>query len=97
MRKRIQLPNRDSSRNYLVYHDCKDGLYEFVFKGSYRTLQVTRDKNMIVAVDPPGGPMMAIGDKTLITGMALHKIDFVKDIGCVLYFKSLGHATSSSK
>lgn len=74
-----------------MYHDFKDGYYEFILKAQYSNIQVITQEKVIVAIDPSGGPMISLGDRQLIDGMSLNKIDFVKDVGCVLYFKSLSH------
>lgn len=95
MRKRVKLRSHDGTKNYLVFHDFNNGYYEFVLKAKYSNIRVISEGNVIVAVDPAGGPMISVGDKELVPGMILHKIDFVKDIGCVLYFKSLGNVSNS--
>lgn len=48
-------------------------------------------------VDPPGGPAMHVGDESLIPGMILEKIGFVKNVGHILYFKAKRYDSGSSE
>lgn len=97
MRKRIKLRSHDGSKNCLVYRSFKNDYYEFILKTQYSNIRVISEEKVIVAVDPPGGPMISVGDNDLIIGMILSKIDFVKDVGCVLYFKSISHDSGSRR
>lgn len=60
---KLPLPNRESS---VWLEDCADGSFKVVASKSYITdfMRVLYgDNNKIIAIDPSGGPFMAIGYK----------------------------------
>ena len=99
MTKKIRLRAHDGSKNYLVFSRVKDKLYIFRLVTELPYYRFTYDKGMQhkIAVDPIGGPYMAVGSKTIIPGMVLQKIEFVENVGVELSFKSIPNATVSSK
>ena len=97
MRKRIKLRTHDGSGNYLVYKEYANPYYVFTLKTEMDVYRISSDKDgNAISVDPIGGPMMALGDNTIIPGMVLRKIVFANK-EALLYFKSVTHAESSSK
>lgn len=97
MRQRIKLHSHDRSKNYLTFGTFRDGLYEFTLKSELPYVRVSVEKDAIVMVDPPGGPAMRVGDESLIPGMKLEKIGFVKNVGHILYFKAIRYDSSSGE
>lgn len=97
MRQRIKLRSHDRSSNYLIFRAFRDEFYEFLLKSELPYIRVSVKKDAIVMVDPPGGPAMYVGDESLIPGMILEKIGFVKNVGHILYFKAKRYDSSSGE
>ena len=97
MRQRIKLHSHDRSSNYLIFKVFRNGFYEFLLNSELPYIRVSVEKEAIVMVDPPGGPAMHVGDESLIPGMILEKIGFVKNVGHILYFKAKRYDSGSSE
>lgn len=89
MRRRVNLRSHDGSRNSLVFDKFENGYYVFHLETQYINLRITKNGHSIIAIDPSGGPMMGVGDTTLIGGMILEKISLVPGERTRLYFKSI--------
>lgn len=75
MKKIIKLKSRYSS-NYLevVDHDEETITYQLKTElGCYRI--INDEKKKIIAIDPPGGPLMSIGDNSIIK---CYSVDSIK-------------------
>lgn len=79
----IKLPTHDRSNNYL--EDLGNNKYKLHAQyGKYGTGVTYNDDGSILAIDPPGGPFMAIGEFK-VNGKVLKSIDF--DNGAILEFE----------
>lgn len=78
----IKLPTHDRSNNYL--EDLENNKYKLHAQyGEYGIRIIHNDDDSIFAIDPPGGPFMAIGEFK-INGKTLKSIYF--DEGAILEF-----------
>ena len=76
--KDIVLPNRDGIKTFLRF--IKDGVYLLI--SEIDTMGVTYAPNnneVIIAVDPAGGPFINIGDS--IEGVVVKEIKHSKELG----------------
>lgn len=95
MRERIKLTTHDGSKNALVYIKYNKGFYVFSLKSEFDHVRIGYNNNEILFIDPPGGPMIYVGDNKLIPGFILTKISSQSD-GVKLYFKSSKRHDSDS-
>lgn len=75
---RIKLVSRYGDNNYLErFFTKKENIWYKLYDDSYTSIHfdITDGSRNIIAVDPPGGPFIAIGDTTLLEGHTLFGIE----------------------
>lgn len=89
MKKIIKLNSRYNEKNYLVLVNTIDDKHLYRLSTENHVRCISNDKKWIKlnAVDPSGGPFMAIGDNSIIKGYTITEIKSVKDEGIILTFK----------
>ena len=89
MKKIIKLPSRYGGNYIEIFDRSEDDSelqYELKCKIPYIRVIYEEKKAKINAVDPDGGPFMAIGDKSIVKGYSISKINDTKN-GIIITFK----------
>lgn len=93
MRKRVKLSAHDGSKNFLVFDNYHNGTYRFRLEPQFPYIRIIGTRDNIQAVDPPGGPMLSLGDSKIIPGFTLKRIECKTGEPVMLYFKSIKNAS----
>lgn len=64
-----------------------EGSCVYVLKPEYPAVRVGYDSKGIVFIDPPGGPMIIIGDVLAEVGKKVSNLTFDPNIGHIITFK----------
>jgi hypothetical protein len=95
MKQRIKLRTHDRSKNSLVFYKYENGFYLFRLEAEFPTFGIIGATDNIVAIDPVGGPMLSLGDSTVLPGFVLKKIECKIHNPVTLYFKSVKNSSKS--
>ena len=83
---RVKLHSRDRVDNWLVHY--KDTTYLLQSELDYiRVGYMNSDHDIIAFVDPPGGPMMSVGNTVDEIGKDIASISHIKGKGFAITFK----------
>lgn len=89
MKDLIKLNSRDKSENYLKKL-IKNGNSEsltYVLKTDSPYIRTGKLNNGNEFIDPPGGPMIVVGDYLEEANAVVESIDFAEGFGCTITFK----------
>lgn len=89
MKDSIKLRSRGGAENYLKRLIKKDGSESltYVLEADISYLRAGKVANGIKFIDPPGGPMIVVGDYLEEAGAEVESIDFAKGYGWTITFR----------